>query len=389
MPAIPPASSAKNRDIAVLVTAQFSLAFAINFMTVFLPFYVQAISPLDEAATLRWTGMIVGVSSALATFGSTFWGNLTARFSPKALFERGVLSHAILVALMGFVTDLRVLLGIRILQGFLGGISTIGLIIVSAISTEEQLARRMGLYQSALTMGQIFAPPLGAMAAAAFGFRGAFLASSLMILAVFVFALLGLGHVPPLPRRSAADEVPRRQRWLAWGVAVAGTVHIVFLPSVLPTILRDFNVPEGGQLVMAGLVVFAYGASAAAGSYGFSRLTERIPIRRLVLACALGASVFQVLQILGIEPVTFTLIRMLQTALAAGIFPLILVEVASRSHGGSIGFINTARFAGNAAGPVIATFVLANSNLLTLYLVLGAGLAAAAACHHLGQARNR
>jgi hypothetical protein len=38
---------------------------------------------------------------------------------------------------------------------------------------------------------------------------------------------------------------------------------------------------------------------------------------------------------------------------------------------------------------VIATFVLANSNLLTLYLVLGAGLAAAAACHPLGQARNR
>jgi len=389
MRAIASASSAKNRDIAVLVTAQFSLAFAINFMTVFLPFYVQAISPLDEAATLRWTGLIVGVSSAVATFGSTFWGNLTDRFSPKLLFERGVLSHAILVALMGFVTDLRVLLGIRILQGFLGGISTIGLIIVSAISTEEQLARRMGLYQSALTMGQIFAPPLGAMAAAAFGFRGAFLASGLMILAVFVFCQVGLSHVPPLPRKSSADEVPRRQRWLAWGVALVGTIHIVFLPSILPLVLRDFNVPEGDQLVMAGLVVFAYGLSAAAGSYGFSRLTERIPTRRLVLACALGASVFQVLQILGTGPVTFTLIRMLQTALAAGIFPLILVQVASRSHGGSIGFINTARFAGNAAGPVIATFVLANSTPLILYLILGAGLAAAAACHHLGQARNR
>jgi MFS family permease len=389
MRAIASASSPKNRDITVLVTAQFSLAFGINFMTVFLPFYVQAISPLDEAATLRWTGLIVGVSSAVATFGSTFWGNLTDRFSPKLLFERGVLSHAILVALMGFVTDLRVLLGIRILQGFLGGISTIGLIIVSAISSEEQLARRMGLYQSALTMGQIFAPPLGAMAAAAFGFRGAFVASGLMILGVFVFALVGLSDVPPLPRKSSADEVPRRQRWLAWGVALVGTVHIVFLPSILPLVLRDFNVPEGEQLVMAGLVVFAYGASAAAGSYGFSRLTDRFPTRRLVLACALGASVFQVLQILGTGPVTFTLIRMLQTALAAGIFPLILVQLASRSHGGSIGFINTARFAGNAAGPVIATFVLANSNLLTLYLVLGAGLAAAAACDYLGQARNR
>jgi DHA1 family multidrug resistance protein-like MFS transporter len=380
---------AKSRDIAVLVTAQFSLAFAINFMYVFLPFYIQAISPLDEAATLRWTGLIVGAASATAIFGSTFWASLTDRFSPKALFERGILSHVILVGLMGFVTDLRALLGIRIVQGFLGGISTIGLMIISAISTEEQLARRMGLYQSALTLGQIFAPPLGAMAAAAMGFRGAFLASSLMMLGVFIFCQMGLSPLPPQPRRSTAGGVPRRQLWLAWGVAFVGTIHIVFLPSILPTILQDFHVSEPQQLVTAGLIVFAYGVSATAGSYGFSRLAARIPVQRLVLACGLGAAAFQILLILGVGPVTFTLIRMVQSALAAGIFPIILVQIASRSHGGTIGFINAARFAGNAAGPVAATFILANSDLLSLYLVLGMGLAAVAACHYLGQARNR
>ncbi len=378
----------KNRDIAVLVSAQFSLAFAINFMYVFLPFYVQAISPLDEAATLRWTGLIVGAASAMAIFGSTFWASLTDRFSPKALFERGILSHVVLVALMGFITDLRILLGIRILQGFLGGISTIGLMIISAISSEKQLAGRMGLYQSALTLGQIFAPPLGAMAAAAIGFRGAFLGSSLMMLGVFIFCQVGLSPLPPQPRRSTAGGVPRRQLWLAWGVAFVGTIHIVFLPSILPTILQDFHVPEHEQLVTAGLIVFAYGASAAAGSYGFSRLAARIPAKRLVLACGVGASAFQVLLILGVGPVTFTLIRMAQCALAAGIFPLVLVQVASRGYGGTIGFINAARFAGNAAGPVAATFILANLDLLSLYLVLGMGLAAVAAGHHLGQARK-
>lgn len=389
MPATPSGLSAKRHDIAVVTAAQFSLAFALNFMFVFLPFYVQAISPLDEAATLRWTGLIVGAASAMATFGSAFWANLTDRLSPKALFERGILSHVILVALMGFVTDLRVLLGIRILQGFMGGISTIGLIIVSAISTEDQLARRMGMYQSALTMGQIFAPPLGAMAAAAFGFRGAFLASSLMLLGIFVFCLMGLSPLPPQPRRAASGTLPRRQLWLAWAVAFAGTVQIVFMPSVLPTILRDFNVSEGRQLVTAGVIVFAYGASAAAGSYGVSLLAGRIPPERLVIVAAMGASAFQVLLLLGSGPATFTLIRMAQTALAAGIFPLILAQIASRSHGATIGFINTARFAGNAAGPVIATFVLAYSNFLTLYLLLGTGLAAVAAGHRLGQARNR
>jgi DHA1 family multidrug resistance protein-like MFS transporter len=390
MPLAPDA--AKSRDILVVTTAQFCLAFALNFMFVFLPFHVHAISALDEAATLRWTGLIVGAASAMATFGSAFWGNLTDRFSPKMLFERGILSHAILVGLMGFVTDLRLLLGIRLLQGFLGGISTIGLIIVSTVSAEEELARRMGMYQSAITLGQIFSPPLGAMAAAAFGFRGAFLASSLMLVSIFLFALVGLSQLPPRPRPVVPGGLLRRQLWLAWGVSFAGTVHIVFLPSVLPTILRVFGVSEGQRLVTAGTIVFAYGASAAAGSFGFSRLAGRIPAERLVLGCALGAALLQVLLILGAGPVTFTVIRAAQTGLAAGIFPLILAQVAAGSHGATIGFINTARFAGNAAGPVIATLILAHSDLLSLYLILGAGLALLAGGHYIGagaQARNR
>jgi hypothetical protein len=52
------------RAFLVLATAQFSLAFTMNFMFVFLPFYVHAISPLDEAGTLRWTGIILGAAKA-------------------------------------------------------------------------------------------------------------------------------------------------------------------------------------------------------------------------------------------------------------------------------------------------------------------------------------
>jgi DHA1 family multidrug resistance protein-like MFS transporter len=295
-----------------------------------------------------------------------------------------MLSHAILVTLMAFTTDLRLLLLIRIVQGFLGGISTIGLIIVAAISTEKELPRRMGVYQSALTLGQIFAPPLGAMAAAAFNFRGAFLASGLMLFGVWAFAHLALSRIPRQPQRSAAEAIPRRQIWLAWLVSLVGTMHIVFLPSVLPTILRGFEIPEPRQLVTAGLIVFAYGTAAAAGSYGLSRLAGRIPTGRLILAASLGAALCQVFLYLGSGPVTFTLIRMAQTGCAAGIFPLILAQIATKSQGKTIGFINTARFAGNALGPIMATFILSQSNLLTLYLVLGAGLALAAAGNYLG-----
>ena len=383
MPEATATPQVKRRDFVVVSTTQFFLAFALNFMLVFLPFYVHRISTLEEAATLRWIGLIMGAAPAMATFGSAFWGRLTDRFSPKGLFERGMLSHAILVILMGFTTDLRVLFAIRVVQGFFGGISTIGLIIVAASSTEDELAQRMGVYQSALTLGQIFAPPLGAMAAAAFGFRGAFLASGLMLFVVCLFCQLALSRIPPRPKPSVAEAIPRRQIWLAWLVSLVGTMHIIFLPSVLPTILRGFGVPEPRGLVTAGTIVFAYGIAAVAGSYGFSRLAGRIPAARLVLATALGASICQVVLYFGMGTVTFTLIRMLQTGCAAGIFPLILAQIATRSEGKTIGFINTARFAGNALGPVAATFILAHSDLFTLYLVLGLGLALAAVGNHL------
>jgi hypothetical protein len=62
--------------------------------------------------------------------------------------------------------------------------------------------------------------------------------------------------------------------------------------------------------------------------------------------------------------------------------PVILSLVAARSHGATIGLINTSRFAGNAPGPIIATFLLAHPGLLTLCFVLGAGSAAVAAGHY-------
>jgi len=380
---MPERAPAEDRDFAVVTTAQFFLAFSLNFLFVFLPFYIRHVSPLDAADTLRWTGLIVGGASAAATVGSTFWGGLTDRFSPKALFERGILSHAVLVALMGFTTDVRLLLLIRLAQGFMGGISTIGLIIVSAVSRPEELPRRMGAYQSALTLGQIFSPPLGALAAAALGFRGAFLASSTVLCCVFIFSRCWLSHLPPVGRATAAGAVPRRQLLLAWTVAFAGTVHIVFLPSILPELLRGFQVPEAQRLPTAGVIVFAYGVSAAAGSYGFSRLAGRVAARRLLLLTTGGAAACQLLLIAGLEPVSFTLLRMAQTALAAGIFPLILAEVAAGGRGRTIGFINMARFAGNAAGPVAATFILAHADLLALYAVLAAALLAPALAQHL------
>ena len=151
-----------SQDVIFICLSQFGIALSFNFVMVFLPFYIHKISPYSPQQTLVWLGFIMAASSIMAALASTFWGALGSRYNPKHLFMIGLLSHAVLIFIMGFVTNLPLLLVLRMAQGILGGISTVGLIMVSSSSSRESAAKNLGLFQNSLTMGQLIGPPLGA-----------------------------------------------------------------------------------------------------------------------------------------------------------------------------------------------------------------------------------
>ncbi len=371
------------RDVQVAVAAQFGLAFSMNFVFVFLPFYVRSISPFDEAATLRWTGLIMGGASLVATFVSPVWGYMTARQSPKRLFERALLSHCIALGLMAATTNLHLLFILRLAQGFLGGLSTIGIIIVSATSPPEHMPRNMGYYQASMTLGQLVGPPVGALAAAAFGYRAAFLITAALVGGIFAFSYRSLSPVPPQPVERARTTVPLRQIAAFFSLSLAATVQITFLPSILPHILHGFGVREDLQPVTAGLIVSAYALASVLGATGLSRLAPRVGATRLMFVCGITASILQVLLLFGRAVWSFTLIRMAQTAAVSALPPLVMARVAERGHGGTLGLVNSSRFAGNTLGPILGTFILAHGSLPPLYFTIAALTAAALLAHRL------
>jgi hypothetical protein len=61
---------------------------------------------------------------------------------------------------------------------------------------------------------------------------------------------------------------------------------------------------------------------------------------------------------------------MLQTGAVAAVFPIIISLFAPGVGGGTLGFLNSSRFAGNFIAPLMATSVLAYSNFFTLYLII-------------------
>ena len=163
-----------NKGVFFIAVSQFGMAFSFHCILAFMPFYIIRISTFGPKETILWIGMIMGASNVIATFTASFWGGLTSRFRPKALFEWGMLCNGTLIFLMGFTSNLYILLILRIFQGMLGGVSTIGLILIASLSPGERLHKDLSLFQNSITAGQLMGPPIGAYAASLFGYRAPF-----------------------------------------------------------------------------------------------------------------------------------------------------------------------------------------------------------------------
>lgn len=361
------------RNILFISLSQFGMVVSFNFVMVFMPFFINRISPYSAQETLIWVGLIMAAPSFTAAIFSTFWGSLTSRFRPKVLFMRGMISHAILIFLMAYVSNLPLLFILRFLQGILGGISTVGLIIVSSSSSPERSSRDIGFFQNTMTFGQLIGPAIGAISASILGYKGAFISASALVFVTLAFCFFYVVDVPhsTRERKEAGKRTLNKRTLIGWGLCFTTTVQLLFLPSVLPNVFREFNIEYAIALKWAGLVVMFYTATAIVGTHFLCRLSARIRTDKLIIIIGVLGILFQ--SALSISPgiISFVVFRMLQTAMVAAILPLVFSIFAGDLDGKVLGFLNSGRFGGNALGPMIATSVLAFSSLSWLYLSVG------------------
>jgi len=350
------------------------MATSLNLVNIFLPFFVFDISPYPLQTTLLWVGIITGSASLIAAVMSPFWGSLSHRFNPKLLYLRAFLSNSIAIFLMGFATNLHTLLILRILQGVMAGTSTIGLIIVSSSSPRDRITSDIGFFQSSQTLGQLVGPPLGSFAVVLLGYKGAFIGASALMFASFIFCYLYVADVPPLPKKERTrGRISLNKRvMVGWALCFVAMIQLTFLPSVLPKVFEAFHVESKDALRLAGIVVMVYTVTALVGTYVWSRLAKTVGLYKMITFLLASGILFQSLLAFSGGVVSFTVIRMIQTGLVAAVFALSISIFAREPEGSVIGFLNSSRFAGNSLGPILATSVLAISNLTVLYFVIAA-----------------
>ena len=366
----------------VVPAAMLFSTFAWSFVFVSLPFYVQELSTLDAASTLRWTGWILGITNLVTVVTAPVWGRLGARFDPKTLYVWVELLQGVTFFAMAAARTLGELFVVRFVLGGWGAASTFAFMIAGRAPDAGDVRRQVSFIQSALTVGQVMGPLIGAVTAARLGFRLSFVVGGVILLGCTALVYKAVS-VPPAPRATAERAGTTNWRDVAGVAAIvlAGSIQLQFLPAILPEILPALGVERDDLLEVGGFVIFVSGVAAALGAVAAPRLADALPEARLIPVLLLLSSV--VLAAFGLATSVWLLgtLRFLQVLCIAPVFPIVVARIAHRARGDAIGFINSARIAAAFLGPVIATTLLALAPAPVLYACLGA---AGAACAPIG-----
>jgi predicted MFS family arabinose efflux permease len=135
-------------------------------------------------------------------------------------------------------------------------------------------------------------------------------------------------------------------------------------------VLKGFDLVGEKALKSAGFIMMGYTATALIGNYVISRLTPRAKLKGVIAVLCLTSAFLQFLLYFSGVVIGFAAIRMVQTGVIAAVIPMTMANFASELGGTGLGFLNSARFAGNGFGPLMATSVVAGSSLLTLYSLI-------------------
>lgn len=352
-------------------------SFAWSFVYVSLPFHIRAMSTVDAAATLQWTGWILGISPLTTVVAAPLWGRFAERGNAKAMYTAVEMLQGAAFLGMALARTLPELLLARMVLGVFGAASTFAFIIAGRMGEGAAVRRQVAAVQSAMTVGQVMGPLAGAVAAARLGFRASFVLGGAILFGCSFLVRWGVPSTPPAVRPRGRSGVVRIRDVAAVSLIVLGaSTHVFFLAAILPQILPDLGVEPARTLEIGGLLIFASGVAAALGALAAPRLGEFVAERRLLPALLAASSVCVAALAVAGSVWLYGAFRFLQVLAIAPVFPLVVAHIAQHAGGPAIGVINSARIGAAFLGPVVATTVLVWASPAALYFLLAAvGLA--------------
>lgn len=172
--------------VAAIVATQAAPPFMFSGVTVVLP---------DLGASLDAGATALGLVATVFLAGSAAFllplGRLADATDKRAIYKYGLLAFALVTALIGLVSDMRLILGLRGLQGVLSAaLAGSGPALLADLVPPERRGRAYGASLGAIYAGLTLGPICAGLLVEVAGWRGVFLLGAALIFAAFVLMVL-------------------------------------------------------------------------------------------------------------------------------------------------------------------------------------------------------
>ena len=123
----------------------------------------------------QWSGLAFGVTFLMGAIVSPIWGKLGDIHGRKLMLIRASLGMAIIMTLMGFVTDVYQLVALRFLMGAVSGFLSTAMTFIAAETPQEHSGWAISTISTGGVSGSLLGPLLGGYLSELIGMRHVFL----------------------------------------------------------------------------------------------------------------------------------------------------------------------------------------------------------------------
>lgn len=334
----------------------------------------------DASAVALWSGALAAVTPAVSGLLSPVFGRLADRFGRKMMLIRSLAGFTVIIAAMGFVTSVQQLFVARFLQGLFAGFSPMAMAVATVSAPRDKVSIAIARVQGAQLLSVAVGPVVGGVVASHVGTRAAFFVTAALCavsLVALIFLFRETRTIEPGEARRPSAAAPLRD-FLRYPHFVLVFVLLVIAQFIdrglgLMIPLQVAHMPGVEAVAATSGVIISVAAVAAAGSSAvMARLTQVVPVGRLLVGQFLLGGAFCGAMALAHHWVTLLVLRTLVALCLGGALTLAYslgsMIVPAESRGAAFGWLALGVQLGTAVSP-LATGALAAVTLPGAYVM--------------------
>lgn len=173
------------QNLTVLWFGTFMAGIGFSEVMPFLSLYVDTLGHFSHDQLSLYSGLAFAATYLVTALASPIWGKLADRTGRKLMLVRASAGMAVVFFLMGIVTNVWELIGLRLLQGvFSGYISNANALIATQVPKNKS-GQALGTLVTGNVSGTLLGPLLGGILASFFSYRVTFFITGCLLLSVF------------------------------------------------------------------------------------------------------------------------------------------------------------------------------------------------------------